>query len=406
MNAQPSIALRLPEAAKLPQATRTVLRMLERLEGGRLELSLPGERALSFGFGPLSTSLAVHDLRVFEAVLARGDIGFAESYLDGDWETSDLAALLTLLNANRGPISRALYGNPLALLGARFKHFFNANTRAGSKRNILAHYDLGNAFYQLWLDPSMSYSAALFGQNRDRQLEEAQHEKNRRILRALGAAPGSEVLEIGCGWGGFARIAASEGKLGVHGITLSPAQLAYAQDRMHAAGLAGPTRFELKDYRDLSGQYPAIVSVEMFEAVGERWWPTWFATLARNLAPQGRAVVQTITIDEALYSRYRKGTDFIQQFVFPGGMLPSISAFTRQANQAGLEISEVFRFGQDYALTLAHWHRSFEAAWPEIAKLGFDERFRRLWRFYLAYCEAGFATGSSDVVQFSMQHRR
>jgi cyclopropane-fatty-acyl-phospholipid synthase len=343
---------------------------------------------------------------VFESVLARGDIGFAESYLEGDWDTPDLAALLTLFNANREVIGRALYGSPLALLGARLKHLFNANTRAGSKRNILAHYDLGNDFYRLWLDPSMSYSAALFGEHRQTSLEEAQHEKNRRILRELGAKPGSEVLEIGCGWGGFAQIATREAGLRVHGITLSPAQLAYARECLQAAGLAAQTRFELKDYRDLAGRYPAIASVEMFEAVGEAWWPAWFATLARNLAPEGRAVVQTITIDESLFARYRKGTDFIQQFVFPGGMLPSIGAFTRQADQAGLTVTKVFCFGQDYALTLAHWRRSFEAAWPEIARLGFDERFRRLWRFYLAYCEAGFATGSSDVVQFSLEHRR
>jgi len=406
MNAEPSIALPFPAATKLPRSAKTVMRLLERIEAGRLEVELPGERSFSFGSGPLSAHFVVRDWRVFDAVLARGDIGFAESYFDGDWDTPDLAALLTLLNANRETIGQALYGSALALLGARLKHFFNANTRAGSKRNILAHYDLGNDFYRLWLDSSMSYSAALFGENRQRPLREAQDEKNRRILRALGPAPGSEVLEIGCGWGGFAEIAARENALKVHGITLSPAQLAYAQDRMRAAGLAGSTCLELRDYRDLAGQYPAIVSVEMFEAVGERWWPTWFATVARNLAPQGRAMVQSITIDESLFERYRKGTDFIQQFVFPGGMLPSITAFTQQAKKAGLRVTEVFRFGEDYALTLAHWRHSFEAAWPEIARLGFDERFRRLWRFYLAYCEAGFATGSTDVVQFALERER
>ncbi|CAG0952500.1 Tuberculostearic acid methyltransferase UfaA1 [Burkholderiales bacterium] len=406
MNAQPSLALPLPQTRRLPRAARTVLRLLERLEGGSLEVSLPGEQGQHFGAGPVSAHLTVRDWGVFEAVLARGDIGFAQSYLEGQWDTPDLAALLTLLNANRATIARALYGNLLSLLGARLKHVFNANTRAGSKRNILAHYDLGNDFYRLWLDPTMSYSAALFEGDPERRLEAAQDAKNRRILEAIALAPGQEVLEIGCGWGGFAEIAAREAGLKVHGVTLSPAQLAYARDRLQKAGLAESTRLELKDYRDLNGRYEAIVSVEMFEAVGERWWPTWFGTVAKNLAPQGRALVQSITLREDLFARYRQGTDFIQQCIFPGGMLPTVTGFRQQAQDAGLVVRESFHFGADYARTLAQWRHNFEAAWPAIAALGFDERFRRLWRFYLAYCEAGFATGSTDVVQFHLEHAR
>lgn len=406
MNAQPSLALPLPQAKRLPRAARTVLRLLERLEDGSLEVALPGVQGQHFGAGPVSAHLAVRDWGVFDAVLARGDIGFAESYLDGQWDTPDLAALLTLLNANRETIARALYGNLLSLLGARLKHWFNANTRAGSKRNILAHYDLGNDFYRLWLDPTMSYSAALFEGDSERRLEVAQDAKNRRILEAIALAPGQEVLEIGCGWGGFAEIAAREAALKVHGITLSPSQLAYACERLQTAGLAESTRLELRDYRDLDGRYEAIVSVEMFEAVGERWWPTWFNTVAKNLAPHGRALVQSITLREDLFARYRQGTDFIQQCIFPGGMLPTVMGFRQHARNAGLVVREAFHFGADYARTLAQWRHKFEAAWPAIAGLGFDERFRRLWRFYLAYCEAGFATGSTDVVQFQLEHQR
>ena len=400
-----TLSLPLPARAGLPASARPLLRLLERLEGGSLELSLPdGSCRIFAGAGPRHAVMEIRDWAVFDAVLARGDIGLAEAWLDGPWESPDLAALLTLLAENRERLSRAVYGNAWSLIGARLRHFFNANTRAGSKRNILAHYDLGNDFYRLWLDPTMSYSSALYA-GEARQLAAAQEAKNRRILEKLQARPGQRVLEIGCGWGGFAELAARDG-LAVHGITLSPAQLAYAQERLVRAGLDDRAQFSLTDYRDLDGRYEHIVSVEMFEAVGERWWPAWFRTVARNLAPEGRAVVQSITIRDDLFARYRKGTDFIQQMVFPGGVLPSVAEFRKQAQRAGLQVREAFAFGRDYARTLAEWARNFEAAWPEIARLGFDERLRRLWRFYLAYCEAGFAAGSTDVVQFELAHAR
>ena len=399
-----TLSLPLPARAGLPASARPLLRLLERLEGGSLELSLPdGSCRIFAGAGPRHAVMEIRDWAVFDAVLARGDIGLAEAWLDGQWESPDLAALLTLLAENRERLSRAVYGNAWSLIGARLRHFFNANTRAGSKRNILAHYDLGNDFYRLWLDPTMSYSSALYA-GEARPLAAAQEAKNRRILEKLQARPGQRVLEIGCGWGGFAELAARDG-LAVHGITLSPAQLAYAQERLVRAGLDDRAQFSLTDYRDLDGRYEHIVSVEMFEAVGERWWPAWFRTVARNLAPEGRAVVQSITIRDDLFARYRKGTDFIQQMVFPGGVLPSVAEFRKQAQRAGLEVREAFAFGRDYARTLAEWARNFEAAWPEIARLGFDERFRRLWRFYLAYCEAGFRAGSTDVYHYLLERR-
>ncbi|KAB2838420.1 MAG: methyltransferase domain-containing protein, partial [Burkholderiales bacterium] len=340
MNAQPSLALPLPQTRRLPRAARTVLRLLERLEGGSLEVSLPGEQGQHFGAGPVSAHLTVRDWGVFEAVLARGDIGFAQSYLEGQWDTPDLAALLTLLNANRATIARALYGNLLSLLGARLKHVFNANTRAGSKRNILAHYDLGNDFYRLWLDPTMSYLAALFEGDPERRLEAAQDAKNRRILEAIALAPGQEVLEIGCGWGGFAEIAAREAGLKVHGVTLSPAQLAYARDRLQKAGLAESTRLELKDYRDLNGRYEAIVSVEMFEAVGERWWPTWFGTVAKNLVEGALLVIAVLFL---LLGNVRAA--LITASVIPLAMLFTLTGMVRGGVSGNLMSLGALDFG-------------------------------------------------------------
>ena len=392
-------SLTLAGANGMPLApeTRTVFRLLENLQDGMLELCLPDGAALSFGNGVPGVALQVNDEAMFDRVLARGDIGFAEAYLDGQWDAPDLAGLLTLLAKNREGLARAIYGNWRGLLAARLRHLFNRNSRAGSKRNIMAHYDLGNDFYRAWLDDTMSYSAALFSSTAD-TLEVAQVAKYRRILDRLHARPGERILEIGCGWGGFATVANQRG-LRLTGLTLSPAQLEWAQQRVPAADL------RLQDYRDTREKYDHIVSIEMFEAVGERWWPTYFATVKRALQPGGRVVIQTITIRDDLFAAYRKGTDFIQQHIFPGGMLPSKGEFRRQAERQGLVVRDEFAFGLDYARTLALWREAFEAHWPRIAALGFDETFRRLWRFYLAYCEAGFRAGTIDVVQFELGHR-
>ena len=278
------------------------------------------------------------------------------------------------------------------------KHRLRRNSRAGSRRNIHAHYDLGNEFYRLWLDPGLTYSSAWFDGHYDMPLAEAQTAKYQRICTVLDLRPGMRVLEIGCGWGGFAELADRAG-LKVTGLTLSPAQLAWAQHRVPAADL------RLQDYRDNKEQFDHVVSIEMFEAVGERWWPTYFRTVANALKPEGRAVIQSITIRDDLFAAYRKGTDFIQQYVFPGGMLPSRAAFRSAAARQGLAVRNEYAFGLDYARTLAEWRVAFEARWPEIQKLGFDETFRRLWRMYLCYCEAGFRAGSIDVVQFELAHR-
>ena len=388
----------LRQAEPLARDTRLVFQLLEKLQDGMLEIRLPDGSSRLFGNGEHGVTLNVSNEAMFSAVLAKGDIGLAEAYLDGHWDASDITGLLTLLAKNRDVLKKAVYGSWRNLLAARVRHWLNGNSRAGSKRNIMAHYDLGNDFYKLWLDPSMSYSSALYRAVDGGDLESAQRAKYRRILRRLKAEPAESVLEIGCGWGGFAELAVEEG-LKVTGLTLSPAQLAWAQKRVPDADL------RLQDYRDTKEQFDHIVSIEMFEAVGERWWPTYFKTIAKSLKPGGRAVVQSITIRDDLFAEYRKGTDFIQQYVFPGGMLPSRSAFRAAAAKQGLTVHGEYAFGEDYARTLAEWRVAFEAKWPEIAALGFDENFHRLWRMYLCYCEAGFLAGNVDVVHFELSHR-
>ena len=388
----------LRQAEPLARDTRLVFQLLEQLQGGMLEIRLPDGSSRLFGDGEHGVTLSVSDEAMFGAVLARGDIGLAEAYLDGHWDSPDITGLLSLLAKNRAVLKTAVYGSWRKLLAARVRHWLNGNSRAGSKRNIMAHYDLGNGFYQLWLDPGMSYSSALYRAVDGDDLESAQRAKYRRILRRLKADAGDRVLEIGCGWGGFAEMAVEQG-LQVTGLNLSPAQLAWAQKRVPGADL------RLQDYRDTKEQFDHIVSIEMFEAVGERWWPTYFKTIAKSLKPGGRAVVQSITIRDDLFADYRKGTDFIQQYVFPGGMLPSRAAFRAAAAKQGLVVHGEYAFGEDYARTLAEWRHAFEAKRPEIAALGFDENFRRLWRMYLCYCEAGFLAGNVDVVHFELAHR-
>ncbi len=384
-------------ADHLARDTRLVFALLDRLQGGMLEVRLPDGSSQLFGDGEHGVTLQVHDEAMFGQVLAKGDIGLAEAYLDGHWDSPDVTGLLTLLAKNRAALRSAVYGSWRGLLAARVRHWLNGNSRAGSKRNIMAHYDLGNDFYKLWLDPGMSYSSALYRAVDDGSLETAQDAKYRRILRRLKAAPGDSVLEIGCGWGGFAEMAVAEG-LQLTGLTLSPAQLAWARQRVPAADL------RLQDYRDTTEQFDHVVSIEMFEAVGERWWPSYFKSVGRALKPGGRAVIQSITIRDDLFASYRKGTDFIQQYVFPGGMLPSRPAFRAAAARQGLTVHAEYAFGADYARTLAEWRHTFERKWPEIAALGFDEHFRRLWRLYLCYCEAGFLAGNVDVVHFELRH--
>ena len=386
-----------------PARARFILKMLADLQHGALLLELPDGQSARYGDNTHPVTLRLHNFSMFSAVLKSGDIGFAETYIDGSWTTDDLTGLIKLFIRNRQSIESLFHGKWWSTLLYRWRHLFNRNTRTGSRQNIHAHYDIGNDFYQLWLDSSMTYSSALFDKNFDGTLQQAQDAKYRRILKQLAVKPGANILEIGCGWGGFSEIAAKENSATVRGLTLSSAQLQYARQRLADAGLGEQTDLQLMDYRDSHGQYDAIASIEMFEAVGEAYWPTYFECISRNLKNDGHACIQTIVIADELFENYRKGTDFIQQYIFPGGMLPSPSAFRAEAEKHGLCIIDEFGFGQDYARTLAEWRNAFKQRLPEVRELGFDERFLRTWEFYFGYCEAGFNAGSISVMQFTLK---
>ena len=409
MNKPSSTSFSLKEAnsenlainSKVPAQVQLLLRMLSRLEHGSLKLECPDGKLLKFGNEDPTVTLSLNSWEPFLAAIRSGDIGFAESYLQGEWQTDNLAQLIELFIHNRNALESAIYGSWWGSLLYRVKHLFNRNSRAGSRRNIHAHYDIGNSFYTMWLDPSMTYSSALFAQP-EFTLQQAQYAKYERIFSEINGGTGSRILEIGCGWGGFAELAANKGAH-ITGLTLSTEQLAFAQKRLDDAGVSERTELRLQDYRDTDGEYDGIASIEMFEAVGEEYWDSYFACIAKNLKTGGRACIQTITIADDLFERYRKGTDFIQQYIFPGGMLPSPSIFKAHAQRHGLSVMNEFAFGLDYARTLRLWDHAFEEALPAIQAQGFDERFIRTWKFYLAYCEAGFRAGSIDLFQFTLQ---
>ncbi|MBG6079760.1 SAM-dependent methyltransferase [Rubrivivax gelatinosus] len=398
-------AFALPESA--PAAARTVFRLLRRLAVGTLDVQLPDGSLAHFGTGREGeprASMRMLDWSVCSATLKSGDIGFAEAYLDGLWTSPDVVALLQLFIANREAVEDAIYGRWWGSLLHRFKHLLNRNSRRGSRKNIHAHYDLGNTFYRLWLDETMNYSSAWFDGDTSKPMPEAQRAKVRRALRECGVRAGDRVLEIGCGWGAVAEAATNEFGARVTGVTLSTEQLAYARERLARLGLGTQADLRLQDYRDIQdGPFDAVVSIEMFEAVGREYWGSYFRTVRDRLKPGGKACIQSITIRDDLFARYLRSTDFIQQYVFPGGLLPSASAFRAEARKAGLEVVGELAFGADYAETLRRWRVAFLAQENTVRAQGFDTRFVRIWEFYLAYCEAAFATGNTDVVQFTLR---
>jgi cyclopropane-fatty-acyl-phospholipid synthase len=390
---------------QLPWAARAFVSMLSRMEVGSLTLTHPDGRTQLFGRQGEwpHAQLQVHDWRVAGLIMRQGDIGFAEAYRQQWVDTPDLLGLFRLALRNEHCVA-SVQGSWWALLLKRLAHWvLRDNNRRGSRRNILAHYDLGNDFYKLWLDPSMSYSAAIFKDHSSDDLTEAQHAKYDRMLDLLEARPGQTLLEIGCGWGGLAERAAMRG-LQVTGITLSDAQLAWAKARIEAAGLSERVTLSICDYRDVQGTFDHIVSIEMFEAVGMRHWSGFFDMVKRSLKPGGRATIQTIDIADAQFASYLSSTDFIQQYIFPGGMLPSPSRFAQVAQSVGLQEQDRFSFGLDYAETLNRWAQQFEAHLAQIRAQGFDESFIRIWRMYLAYCEAGFREQRTDVKQWLFTH--
>ncbi|MDP3176128.1 MAG: cyclopropane-fatty-acyl-phospholipid synthase family protein [Phenylobacterium sp.] len=394
----------LPELAGAPAAFRQAVRIIARswvagvvtfvLPSGR-ELRIEGARS-----GPEAT-LIVRDFRFMRRVLTGGDIGFAEGFMAEEWDTPDLSALLVAFSLNWDRLSGVVEGHPVMQVLNRVGRLFRANTRRGARRNIHAHYDLGNAFYSQWLDPTMTYSSARYARP-GQPLEQAQANKYRTLAKSMDLQSDQSVLEIGCGWGGFAEFAAREVGAKVTAITISREQYDFARRRMFEQGLAERADIQLIDYRDVEGSFDRVASIEMFEAVGERYWPAYFDKIRQVLAPGGRAGLQIITIADELFEDYRRRADFIQRYVFPGGMLPSEARLRRETDRAGLVWRETQVFGQHYADTLTEWSTRFEAAWGEIRRQGFDERFHRLWRFYLSYCEAGFRTGRTNVVQLCL----
>jgi cyclopropane-fatty-acyl-phospholipid synthase len=391
-------------STSIPASAQLFMRMLAKIKHGNLHLITPSGAVHKFGDQEIAqaVSLHIHDWQACKKILQGGDIGFAESFEAGWLSTSDLTALLRLAIKNDAALDKAIFGGKLMGLWYKLKHLMRPNTRKGSRKNIHAHYDIGNPFYQLWLDPSWTYSSAVFFGDYQISLQEAQYRKYQRIIDVLNLKTGDHVLEVGCGWGGFAEHAASRG-IAVHGITISTAQLDIAEQRIKEKNLQDLVQLELCDYRDLTGTYDAIVSIEMFEAVGEEYWPAYFSCLQSRLKPQGKALVQTITIDEARFERYRAGTDFIQQYIFPGGMLPSPIRFTQLAERNGLQTVDQFAFGKDYAETLRRWNKDFEDRKDSIQQLGFGTAFQRIWQLYFSYCEAGFDEGRTDVYQFLLQ---
>ncbi len=390
MNTRTATPFSIPQGT--PAAGRAVLQLLQRLQHGSLTLQLPNGTMQRFGGDAAPhAALHLHSWQPCVAALKSGDIGFAESFIAGHWSTPNLTELLRVLVKNRAAVESVIYGSWAGRLFYRIKHLLNRNTRANSQKNIHAHYDLGNAFYRLWLDDTMNYSSAIFAGDLNQSMSQAQSAKVRRALELCQVKAGDRVLEVGCGWGALAEMSTTTFGASLVGVTLSTEQLAFARERLQRLGVADRADLRLQDYRDIQDPpFDAICSIEMIEAVGRAYWPTYFATLARLLKPGGRACVQSIVIDDALFERYVSGTDFIQQYIFPGGCLPCPREFREQARAAGFEVVDEYAFGPDYAETLKRWREAFLGARGQVLQGGFDERFMRIWEFYLAYFEAAF----------------
>ena len=398
------VSLNDPELRAAPAAFRTAVSISRRnWDFGVLTFVLPSGRELRIegrAPGPHGR-LIVNDFRFVSRVLASADIGFGEGYMAGEWDTPDLAALLEVFTLNFDRLEKLVEGNPLMRALNFLAHLFNRNSKAGSRRNIYAHYDLGNTFYECWLDASMTYSSARYEQP-GQPLIEAQRNKYLSLTRQIDLQPDHHILEIGCGWGGFAEFVVKEIGAKVTGVTISPSQYEFARKRLFDLGLAERVDIRLVDYRDIQGSFDRVASIEMFEAVGEAYWPAYFEKVRDVLSPGGRAGLQIITIRDDLFKVYRKRSDFMRKYIFPGGMLPSETRLREETARAGLEWGILTRFGQDYADTLAEWAARFDEKWAQISVLGFDDRFRRLWSFYLRYCEAAFRTERTNVVQLSL----
>lgn len=387
----------------LPRYFSQVFDICQSLKEGRLDLVLPDGRrfrADSGKPGPVA-EVHIHDADAFARLVREGPLGFSDAYLDGAWSTPDLQAFMDLINADNDDMFYSFPGMKLVQLYERFRFWLQSNSKRRAPKNISHHYDLGNDFYQMWLDDTMTYSSAKFETGQE-SLEKAQTQKYASMVDQMGVKPGDHVLEIGCGWGGFAEYAAAERGLKVTGLTISKEQYDYAVERIRRAGLSDKVTIKLQDYRDETGTYDGISSIEMFEAVGEKYWPVYFETLRKRLKPGKAATLQIITLPHKQFKVYRESVDFIQKYIFPGGMLPSPEILREQVDKAGLRFARSIEFGESYSLTLRRWHETFNEKWEPISKLGFDERFRRMWNFYLTSCASAFHSGNCGLTQITV----
>lgn len=388
---------RIESLAKTP-AKKVLFKLMKSLRRGEMELTTPEGESFLFRGNEAGTSakLIINDWALLDALFTRGDIGFGEAYRDGLCDSEDISKVVLLAIENEDVFKKVIVGSAAALVPYILKHKLNRNTIKGSQKNIEAHYDLGNEFYKLWLDETMTYSSAFFEDKED-SLKDAQLQKYDQILKGLeGLPPEAKVLEVGCGWGGLMRRAQEKLGLKVSGLTLSKEQKKYIEEREDGVVL-------LEDYRKHEGLYDGIVSIEMFEALGKEYWTTYFKKISSLLKVGAPAVIQSITMNEHDFPSYKKGTDFIQQYIFPGGMLPSVEVFTKLARKAGLRLMKSQSFGPSYAQTLKIWEESFSKVEDKVLELGFDQSFIRLWRFYLKYCQGAFESGKINVYQFTLQ---
>ena len=388
----------------LPRYFARVFDLVGKLNSGRVDFILPdGRRFRAEGLkpGPVA-EVTINNPDVFARLVREGDLGFCDAYLDGWWTTPDLQAFMDFIHADNDDMYDGFPGMALVRAWEKARFWFQSNTKRQALKNISYHYDLGNDFYSLWLDETMTYSSALFNTSQE-SLEKAQIAKYASMVDQMGVKPGDHVLEIGCGWGGFAEYAAKERGLKVTGLTISKEQLEYAQKRIKRKGLSDKVNLKLQDYRDETGVYDGVASIEMFEAVGEKYWPVYFDKIKQCLKPGKQATLQIITIQDARWEVYRKSVDFIQKYIFPGGMLPSPSVLRQEVHRAGLSVQHSIEFGKSYSQTLRRWFEVFNNKWDNISAMGFDDRFRRMWNFYLTSCAATFESGNCDVTQITLQ---
>jgi cyclopropane-fatty-acyl-phospholipid synthase len=387
----------------LPRYFAKAFGVAQKGQNGRMDFVLDDGRTFRAegpGAGPVC-EIRIHNSGIFERLLREGQLGFCDAYLDGQWSTPDLQAFMDYIHADNDEVFDSFPGQKLVQFYERFRFWMQGNSKGQARKNISHHYDLGNDFYGLWLDKTMTYSSAIFAEGQD-SLEKAQTAKYVSMVDQMGVKAGDHVLEIGCGWGGFAEYAAKERGLNVTCLTISKEQIKYAQDRINAAGLADLVTFKLQDYRDETGVYDGIASIEMFEAVGEKYWPSYFKAVYDRLKPGAQATLQIITVRNDRFDVYRKGVDFIQKYIFPGGMLPSPAVLAQQVEKAGLNVVKSIEFGESYSQTLRRWHDTFNEKWDQVVAMGFDDRFRRMWNFYLTSCAATFHYGNCDVTQITI----